>query len=208
MKLPLPPSGRGDDPSRLRRQAEGGYGPPTLRALFFCFLRLGAMSFGGGMSAWIRLEIVQKRGWIDDTQFLSGLALCQIAPGPNAVNLAIFIGATLLGSAGAAVALSAMLAVPIGILFAAGYLYFTIHALPQGAWFATLLTGAGASAIGLTLANGVRLTKRGVRDRIAWIVMLGTALAIGVLQIPLLWTLLVAIPASLLVTPRRRPDKT
>ncbi len=200
MTIPLPPSGRG-------REGADSFRPPTLGALFACFLRLGAMSFGGGMSAWIRREIVQKRGWIDEGQFLSGLALCQIAPGPNAVNLAIFIGATLLGTAGAAVALSAMLAVPVGILFVAGYVYFTIHALPQGAWFSTLLTGAGAAAIGLTLANGVRLTKRGVRDRTAWIVMLAVAFAIGVLQIPLLWTLLVAIPASLLLTPRRRPDK-
>ena len=180
------------------------YGPPTLGALFRCFLHLGAMSFGGGMSAWIRREVVQKRGWIDDNQFLSGLALCQIAPGPNAVNLSVFIGATLLGTAGAAVALSAMLAVPGAILFAAGYLYFTIRALPQGAWFGTVLAGAGAAAIGLTLANGVRLTKRGVRGPVAWVVMVGTAIAVGVLRVPLLWALLGAIPASLLLTPRRK----
>lgn len=191
---------------RERRECEG-YGPPTLAALFGCFLRLGAMSFGGGMSAWIRREVVQKRGWLDDTQFLSGLALCQIAPGPNAVNLAIFIGATLLGAAGAAVALSAMLAVPAAILFAAGYAYFALHALPQGAWFATLLVGAGAAAIGLTLANGVRLTRRGVRGPTAWAIMVATAAAIGVLRVPLLWALLVAIPASLLLTPRRAPGK-
>jgi chromate transporter len=213
VKLPLPHRGRGRGPSRERREDVGGVdaeyplGPPTLGALFRCFLRLGAMSFGGGMSAWIRREVVQKRGWIDDTQFLSGLALCQIAPGPNAVNLAVFIGTTLLGAAGATVALSAMLAVPTLILFAAGYAYFTIHALPQGAWFGTFLTGAGAAAIGLTLANGMRLTRRGVRDRIGWIVMLATVFAIGVLQIPLLWTLLVAIPASLLLTPRRNRDR-
>lgn len=181
-------------------------GPPTLGALFRCFFRLGAMSFGGGMSAWIRLEVVQKRHWIDEGQFLSGLALCQIAPGPNAVNLAVFIGTTLLGTAGAAIALSAMLAVPAAILFAAGYVYFTVRALPQGAWFGTLLAGAGAAAIGLTLANGARLTRRGVRGRTAWAVMVATAAAVGVLRVPLLWALVVAIPASLLLTPRRRPE--
>jgi chromate transporter len=182
-------------------------GPPTLGALFRCFFRLGAMSFGGGMSAWIRREVVQKRGWIEEGQFLSGLALCQIAPGPNAVNLAVFIGTTLLGAAGAVAALSAMLAAPAAILFAAGYVYFTIRALPQGAWFGTLLAGAGAAAIGLTLANGVRLTKRGVRGKTAWAIMLATAGAVGVLRIPLLWALMGAIPASLLITPRRKADK-
>ena len=182
-------------------------GPPTLGGLFLCFLRLGAMSFGGGMSAWIRREVVQKRGWIEDRQFLSGLALCQIAPGPNAVNLAVFIGTSLLGAAGAAAALSAMLAVPSAILFAAGYAYFTVRAMPQGAWFETVLTGAGAAAIGLTLANGMRLTQRGVRGTTAWIIMLATAAAIGVLRVPLLWTLVVAIPASLLITPRHEPQQ-
>jgi chromate transporter len=213
MSGPLPQRGRGRGPSQGRREGEGEaaptypLGPPTLAALFRCFLRLGAMSFGGGMSAWIRLEVVQKRGWIDENQFLSGLALCQIAPGPNAVNLAVFIGTTLLGAAGAVAALLAMLAVPIAILFAAGYVYFTVRALPQGAWFGTLLAGAGAAAIGLTLANGMRLTRRGVRDRMAWAIMLVTAVAVGVLQIPLLWTLAGAIPASLLLTPRRKAGK-
>jgi len=183
-------------------------GPPTLGALFRCFLHLGAMSFGGGMSAWIRREVVQKRGWIDEGQFLSGLALCQIAPGPNAVNLSVFIGTTLLGAAGATVALLAMLAVPAAILFGAGYVYFTIRALPQGAWFGTLLAGAGAAAIGLNLANGMRLTRRGVRGKTAWAIMLATVLAVGVLRIPLLWTLVGVIPASLLLTPRRKPEKT
>jgi chromate transporter len=181
-------------------------GPPTLLALGRCFLQLGAMSFGGGMSAWIRREVVQKRRWIEEGQFLSGLALCQIAPGPNAVNLSVFIGTTLLGALGGVVALLAMLAVPCVILFAAGYVYFTVRALPEGAWFGTLLAGAGAAAIGLNLANGVRLTRRGVRGRTAWVVMLATTLAVGVLGIPLLWTLLVAIPGSLLLTPRRKPD--
>jgi chromate transporter len=183
------------------------FGPPTLGALFGCFLKLGAMSFGGGMSAWIRREVVQKRGWIDEGQFLSGLALCQIAPGPNAVNLSVFIGTTLLGALGGVVALLAMLAVPGVILFAAGYAYFTVRALPQGAWFGTLLAGAGAAAIGLNLANGIRLTKRGVRGKVAWVVMIATATAVGVLRVPLLWTLLGAIPASLLLTPRPNKDR-
>lgn len=182
-------------------------GPPTLGALFRCFLRLGAMSFGGGMSAWIRREVVQKRGWLEEGQFLSGLALSQIAPGPNAVNLSLFIGTTLLGTVGGVVALTAMLAVPIALLLAAGFAYFTLRTAPQGPWFGTLLAGAGAAAIGLNLANGVRLTRRNVRGAAGWAVMTGTAAAIGILGIPLLWTLAVAIPVSLVVTRRGTPKK-
>jgi len=176
---------------------------PSLGALFACFLRLGAVSFGGGMSAWIRREVVLRRGWLDEGQFLSGLALSQIAPGPNAVNLSIFIGATLRGAAGATVALSGLLAVPVLILLAAGYAYFTLRTMPQGAWFGTLLAGAGAAAIGLNLANGVQLTRRNVRGWAAWGVMAGIAFAIGVLGVPLLIALAVAVPVSLLLTARR-----
>jgi chromate transporter len=177
-------------------------GPPTLRALFVCFLLLGAISFGGGMSAWIRREIVQKRGWLEEGQFLSGLALSQIAPGPNAVNLSVFIGTTLLGATGAVVALGALLTVPTLLLLAIGYAYFTLRTVPQGAWFGTVLAGTGAAAIGLNLANGVRLAPRNVRGLAGWAVMLGTAAAIGVLRIPLPWTLAGAIPLSLLLTAR------
>jgi chromate transporter len=180
-------------------------GPPTLAALFRCFLNLGAMSFGGGMSAWIRREVVQRRNWIDETQFLSGLALSQIAPGPNAVNLSVFIGTTLLGTAGALVALLAMLAVPVAVLLAAGTAYFVLRALPQGAWFGTLLAGAGAAAIGLSLANGIRLTARNVRGLGGWTVMAATAAAVGVFRVPLLWALVGAIPASLVLTARAGP---
>ena len=69
-----------------------------LSALFLGFLSIGAMSFGGGLAAWIRREAVQRRGWLDDRQFLSGYALSQIVPGATNVNLAVFIGSQLRGA--------------------------------------------------------------------------------------------------------------
>jgi chromate transporter len=64
-----------------------------LTDLFLGFLNIGAMSFGGGLATWIRRETVQRRGWLDDRQFLAGYALSQIVPGATNVNLAVFIGA-------------------------------------------------------------------------------------------------------------------
>src|SRR4051812_27654356 len=46
--------------------------PPELLA---CFCRIGLISFGGGLAAWVRRDIVERRGWLGDRQFLSGLAL-------------------------------------------------------------------------------------------------------------------------------------
>ena len=65
---------------------------PTLLALFQAFVSIGMASFGGGLTAWVRREIVSKRGWMDDQQFLSGYALSQLVPGATNVNLAVFIG--------------------------------------------------------------------------------------------------------------------
>ena len=73
---------------------------PRLASLFAAFVSIGMMSFGGGLAAWIRREVVQRRGWLDDQQFLSGYALSQLVPGASNVNLSVFIGAQLRGVPG------------------------------------------------------------------------------------------------------------
>ena len=90
--------------------------------LFLSFLIIGCTSFGGGLTAWIRRELVERRGWIDDQQFLSGYGLSQIVPGATNVNLAVLIGAQLRGVGGALVALAGLLLVPLAILLALGAL--------------------------------------------------------------------------------------
>jgi chromate transporter len=170
--------------------------PPTLAALFVCFLRIGIQSFGGGLSAWIRREVVQQREWITDQQFLSGLALSQIAPGANAVNLAVFVGTTLRGTAGALATLAGMLLLPIVFVLALGAIYAARGALPG---IEAALAGLGAAAIGMNLANGVRLTRRNVRGLRSGAVMAATALGMGVLRIKLVLLLAIMIPLSFLL---------
>ncbi|MDA8049819.1 MAG: chromate transporter [Rhodospirillales bacterium] len=181
-------------------------GPPSHPrpgSLFVAFLRIGAESFGGGLSAWIRREVVEQRGWMSDRRFLSALALCQILPGANAVNLAVFIGTTLGGAAGAAAAFAGLMALPAGIVLVLGVLYAAFGA--SGVVDAAL-AGAGIGAIGLTLAVGVRLARRNVRDLPGAAIMAATALAVGVLRLDLLAVLAVLGPVSLAVArfgPRR-----
>jgi chromate transporter len=174
--------------------------PPSLATLFTVFSRIGMQSFGGGLSGWIRREIVQRRKWLEERPFLSGLAVSQIAPGANAVNLSVFVGTTLRGGPGALAAFAGMMVLPLVIVLAAGALYFRHQALPG---VETALSGLGAGAIGLTLATGVRMTRRGVRGARQVAIMAVTAIAIGVLRWPLLPVLVVMIPASLLLAGRR-----
>ena len=70
-------------------------------------------SFGGGLTAWVRREVVQRRGWMDDQQFLSGYALSQLVPGATNVNLAVFIGTQLRGVPGALACFAGLTAPPL-----------------------------------------------------------------------------------------------
>lgn len=72
-----------------------------LKEISFVFCYVGLLSVGGGLAAWVYRETVEKRRWVSDTQFFSGLALSQVMPGTNMMNLAIHVGYALRGAAGA-----------------------------------------------------------------------------------------------------------
>src|SRR5262249_61714712 len=88
--------------------------PPRvpLAALARLLARIGITSFGGGLSAWMYREVVDRRRWLAEDAFLSGLTLGQILPGANVVNLSVYIGQRLRGWVGRVVALTAPLPPP------------------------------------------------------------------------------------------------
>jgi chromate transporter len=179
---------------------------PSLASLFMGFVRIGMASFGGGLSAWIRREVVQQRGWLDDRQFLSGYALSQLVPGATNVNLAVFIGAQLRGPLGAAAAVAGMTILPVALVLVCGAVYFHSRGMAGGAWLSTALAGMGAVAIGLSLGTGIRLARRNIRQIGPASVTVIVALSIGVFGLPLLHVLAVMMPASLLLAWLTRPE--
>jgi chromate transporter len=178
---------------------------PSLAALFVSFFSIGMMSFGGGLAAWTRREVVQKRGWLDDRQFLSGYALSQIFPGATAVNLAVFIGTQMRGAVGAVACFIGLTALPLCIVLSLGALYWHNQGNTGGAWLSQALGGMGAVAIGLNLGTGVRLARRNISGLIPIVVMTVVTLAIGVFDFSLVHVLLVMMPASLLIAWLTRP---
>jgi chromate transporter len=171
--------------------------PASLAALFMSFLTIGSTSFGGGLTGWMRRELVEKRGWLDDKQFLSCYALCQIVPGATNVNLAVLIGAQLRGAVGALAAFSGLLLAPLAILLTIGSFYFAAHGAPGGRLLNAALTGAGAAAIGFNIATGIRLARHNVRRLGPVLIAAAVIVGIGIVRIPLLEVLLVMLPASL-----------
>lgn len=169
--------------------------PPSCATLAWVFMLIGMQSFGGGLSAWMRRDVVQRRGWMSEQQFVGGLALCQLTPGPNAVNLAVFIGSSLRGPKGAAAALAGMLLVPVLAILAMGAAFTELRDVPG---VASAMAGLGAAAIGLNLAMALRMTRRGISGAAPAAVMAGVALAVGVFDLPLLPVVLLALPAGVL----------
>ena len=178
--------------------------PATLGALFKSFLTIGSMSFGGGLTGWIRRELVERRGWLDDTQFLSGYALSQIVPGAVNVNLAVLIGTQLRGVLGALAAMAGLMLVPLAILLLLGTFYFSAHAGAGLHLLDVALAGAGAAGIGFNLATGIRLARSNLRGIGAALIAALIVVGVGILRLPLFVVLPVMVPASLLLAVLRK----
>src|SRR5262249_61508561 len=103
---------------------------PTPIALGLAFLTVALASFGGGLSAWAQRVLVQQRGWLDDDEFLSALTLCRLMPGPNQVNMAVYVGERFGGVRGVVAAVAGLVVVPTAILVGLGAAYFHYLHLP------------------------------------------------------------------------------
>ena len=90
-----------------------------LRTLFLVFLKIGAFTFGGGyaMIALLENEFVEKRGWLEQKEFMDMVAIAESTPGPVAVNSATYIGYKMAGAAGAAVATLGVCLPSFGIIY-------------------------------------------------------------------------------------------
>ena len=171
---------------------------PSLSSLFLAFVGIGMSSFGGGLTAWVRREIVHKRAWLDDQQFLSGYALSQLVPGATNVNLSVFIGTQMRGAAGAIACFLGLTMPPLALAIVLATVYFGMRGVPGGTTVSIALSGMGAAAIGLNLGTGIRLARRGITRVVPALIAAAVALSVGVAGMPLLPVLAVMIPISLL----------
>lgn len=166
----------------------------SLGALFLAFLRLGSISFGGSSAGWIYRDVVQRRGWVSDRDFLTLMAIGQSLPGANGVKLSVLVGRQLRGGIGALAAPFAFLLGPFVIILIVGAIYgrvshYTIlHAV---------LDGVAAAVVGLTLSTGITAVVRGAADRIAIAISGVTVLCVGILGWPMLPVMLVLAPISM-----------
>jgi chromate transporter len=136
-------------------EAEALAPPPDHRQLFFGMMQVALSAFGGGLSAWSQRIIVEERRWMDNTSFLTGLTVARLFPGPNQINMAVYIGARFQGLSGALAALAGMLLVPFSLLMLVGLAYFSFRSLPLVDRLLAGVVTAVEAEVGQVLAAGL-----------------------------------------------------
>ena len=173
--------------------------------LFWSFTWLALQGFGGVLAV-VQRELVERKRWMTNEEFVEDWAVAQIMPGPNVVNLSIMIGDRYFGLRGAAAALAGMLLFPMLLVLALAVVYaqFASHPAVAGA-----LRGMGAVAAGLIAGVGLKLAMALRKHPLGlWGCALIAALTFGgmaLLRLPLAWVLPVLGGAACAITWRRIP---
>jgi len=165
---------------------------PDKKALFGGFFLIGLSGFGGVLPQ-AQHQLVQRRRWLNDAEFAELLALGQILPGPNIVNMAVAIGSRFHGARGALLAVAGLLLAPLVLILLLATLY---QHYQQAAWLQQLLAGLAPAGIGLLLGMVLKLAARLPRRGLPWALALLTFAAVAALQLPLWLVLLVLAPLA------------
>lgn len=179
--------------------------PKSPADLFISFTVLALQGFGGVLAIAQR-ELVERKRWMTNEEFVEEWAVAQIMPGPNIINLCIMIGGRHFGLRGALAALAGMLLAPMVIVLLIALLYaqYASHPGVIGA-----LRGMGAVAAGLIVATGLKLFPSLRKSALG----LGTCVAFGVacfvavalLRWPLAYVLLGLGSIACVMTYRKLP---
>ena len=137
---------------------------PSLRQLFGAFGRIGFLSFGGpaGQIALMHREIVDERGWVEEGAFLRALNLCHLLPGPEAQQLATWIGWKLHGLRGGLAAGLLFVMPGAAVMLALSLIYVAAAGL---GWFAALFLGIKAAVLAIVAQALIRVGKRALGTR-------------------------------------------
>ncbi len=141
---------------------------PTLGEATRLWLRIGCLSFGGpaGQIALLHREVVDDRNWVSDRRFLHALNFCTLLPGPEAQQLAIYLGWLMHGTAGG-VAAGLLFVIPGAlVMLALSILYATLGAVPL---VAALFFGFKSAVLVLVVEAVLRVSRRALKGRSAWV---------------------------------------
>jgi chromate transporter len=156
---------------------------PTLRVAFWYWLKLGCISFGGpaGQIAIMHHDLVDQKRWVSENRFLNALNYCMILPGPEAQQLATYIGWLMHRSWGGLIAGGLFILPSLLLLMLLSYIYLRFGHLPEIAGVLYLIK---AAVIAIVLFAAHRIGTRTLKNSALKLIAFASLLAITLFSVP------------------------
>jgi len=154
------------------------------------FLRLGCFGFGGPIAlvGYMQKDLVEERRWVSQEDYLNGLAFSQLAPGPLAAQLAMYLGYVRAGFLGATIVGVAFILPSFLMVLAIGKAYVRFGGTKV---ISALFYGIGAAVIAIIARSALKLVKTSVKkDKLLWIVFLALAVSTAITEKEIVWLFL------------------
>src|SRR6188768_1481481 len=164
--------------------------PYTLKDLIIYFLKLGTWGFGGPVAlvGYMHRDLVEKNKWISEDDYKEGMALAQLAPGPLAAQLAIYLGYVHYRILGATLVGIAFVIPSFIMVVCLGYAYIEFGGLP---WMQAIFYGVGAAVIGIITMSSYKLTIKSIgKDFWLWGIFIVLAVSTYITETEILWLIL------------------
>ncbi|PYK77441.1 MAG: chromate transporter [Verrucomicrobia bacterium] len=156
---------------------------PSFAEAFKFWLKLGFISFGGptGQIAIMQTELVEKKKWVSQSRFLHALNFCMLLPGPEAQQLAIYIGWLLHKTWGGIVAGAFFVIPSIFILWGLSFIYAAFGNIP---WIAAIFYGLKPAVTAIVLTAVIRIGRKALKNEVMWTLAALAFIAIYFFKIP------------------------
>jgi chromate transporter len=179
--------------------------PCTLRQVVQYFLRLGAVGFGGPIAlvGYMQRHLVEEKRWFSEQDYKEGLALAQLAPGPLAAQLAIYLGWVRGRVLGATLVGLAFVLPSFLMVLALSALYLRFEGLP---WMQGLFYGVGAAVIAIIARSAVKLVRMSLaKDWLLWTLFGVSALVTAWTESEMVWVFVGSGVLAMLIKAPPRP---
>ena len=178
--------------------------PPVrvLTQLVWYFLRLGTWGFGGpiALAGYMQRDLVEEKRWFTRQEYLDGLALAQLAPGPLAAQLAMYLGLLRGGTLGASLVAVAFIAPSFLMVLALSFFYVKFGGLP---WMQAAFYGVGAAVVAIIARSAIKLVKTAIgKDKLLWCIFLVLLAATAITEREIVWLFLAGGLVSLIIKAR------
>lgn len=161
----------------------------SLKQLVLYMLKLGSIGFGGPVAlvGYMHRDLVEQRQWISEAEYTEGLTVAQVAPGPLAAQLAIYLGYVHYGVAGASLVGLTFVLPSFLMVVALGWVYLRYGGLD---WMQAVFYGVGACVIGIIVLSSYKLTVKLVRGKLLWAAYIVTAVVTVIKETEDVWVIL------------------